>query len=100
MPSHEHFEKYQSKSDGDWRFRLVAANEKIVATGEGYETEEGVDKGMKTVVRVAMKTAGFGLGVAAPGSGQGEAGQPEDYLELTVQTIEDPEGSDNGSNNG
>lgn len=41
---------------GDWRWRLVAGNGEIVASGEGYKTKAGVLRGIVTVCK-AMNRA-------------------------------------------
>jgi uncharacterized protein YegP (UPF0339 family) len=49
----ERFETYQDKS-GEWRFRLKAANGQIIATGEGYSSENGLTNGIKAVTKYAQ----------------------------------------------
>lgn len=45
-----HFEKYQDKH-GEWRWRIVAANNRIVAdSGEGYANEANVDRALDTII--------------------------------------------------
>lgn len=48
-------EKYEDSS-GEWRWRLVAANGEIIATGESYVSESSVNRAIKTVIR-AFKEA-------------------------------------------
>jgi uncharacterized protein len=43
---------YQS-SNGQYRFRLKAANGEIVATGEAYATRSGAHEGCEAVKRAA-----------------------------------------------
>ena len=38
---------------GEWRFRFVAANGKIVAVSEGYKTKSSCLKGIAAAVKVA-----------------------------------------------
>jgi uncharacterized protein YegP (UPF0339 family) len=46
------FEVYQS-SNGEYRFRLKAANGEVVATGESYPTKTGAHAGCEAVKRAA-----------------------------------------------
>ena len=46
------FEVYAG-SNGDYRFRLKAANGEIVATGEAYPTKAGAHAGCEAVKRAA-----------------------------------------------
>ena len=46
------FEVYESKN-GEYRFRLKAANGQVVATGEGYPTKAGAHGGCEAVKRAA-----------------------------------------------
>ncbi|MFW6028783.1 MAG: YegP family protein [Halanaerobiales bacterium] len=48
------FSIYQDKA-GEWRFRLVAKNGEIIATGEGYATKQGCIDGVEGVKRNAAK---------------------------------------------
>jgi uncharacterized protein len=41
---------YQDKT-GDYRWRVVAANGEIVATGEGYTTEQDAERGFRDAAR-------------------------------------------------
>jgi uncharacterized protein YegP (UPF0339 family) len=40
---------------GEFRFRLVAANGEVVATGESYESKSGVIRGIDAVKRAAAE---------------------------------------------
>lgn len=43
------FEIFQDNA-GEWRWRLVAANSKIIAdSGEGYTTKQGAQRGIESV---------------------------------------------------
>jgi uncharacterized protein YegP (UPF0339 family) len=44
------FEHYLS-ADGDWRWRLIAKNGEIIASGEGYGTLQAVKRGTSAVRR-------------------------------------------------
>lgn len=46
------FEIFTDIAD-EWRFRLVAPNNEIVAVGEGYTTKQNCLKGIETVRRYA-----------------------------------------------
>lgn len=46
------FEVYQDKA-GKFRFRLLARNGQVVATGEAYETKAAAKKGCASVARAA-----------------------------------------------
>ena len=48
-------EIYQARpsQDGDWRWRLVASNRKIVAQGEGYLRRAGAIRGAQAMQRAA-----------------------------------------------
>ena len=46
------FEVYKGTS-GDFRFRLKAANGKVVAQGQGYKTKEACLKGIESIKRNA-----------------------------------------------
>ncbi|MFC6824958.1 HVO_2922 family protein [Halopelagius fulvigenes] len=47
------FEVFQD-SAGEWRWRLVAPNGKIIAdSGEGYQSKQGVERGIDSVKRNA-----------------------------------------------
>ena len=39
---------------GEWRFRFVAANGKIIAVSQGYKTKASCLKGVAAVVKVAV----------------------------------------------
>ena len=45
---HPKFELYQDRA-GQYRFRLKAANGKIIATSEGYATKAACENGMESV---------------------------------------------------
>lgn len=44
------FEIYQDVP-GEWRWRLVAKNGEIIATGEGYTRKEDANRGIETVIQ-------------------------------------------------
>lgn len=46
------FEIFTDAAD-EWRFRLVAPNNEIVAVGEGYTTKQSCRKGIEAVKRYA-----------------------------------------------
>ena len=46
------FEIYQDKQ-GLYRFRLVAPNGQIIATGQGYKSKESCKKGIDSVMKNA-----------------------------------------------
>ena len=46
------FEIYKD-TEGEYRYRLKAANGEIVATGESYKTKAGVREGIEAVKRAA-----------------------------------------------
>ena len=49
MPSKPRFELYPDGA-GEWRWRLVATNEEIIATsGEGYVSKQGAKRGIESV---------------------------------------------------
>lgn len=48
----ERLERYQDKQ-GEHRFRLKAANNQIIATGEGYSSESGLTNGIESMKRYA-----------------------------------------------
>lgn len=52
--SNPKFEVYKDKK-GEFRFRLKAANGKVIATGEGYASKDGCMKGIKSIVSNAPK---------------------------------------------
>ena len=51
----ERFEKYEDKS-GKFRFRLKAANGQVIGVGEAYESESGLEAGIKSVTRWASES--------------------------------------------
>ena len=53
MPASQ-FEIFKDKN-GKFRFRLKAANGEIIATSEAYETKQGCEKGIASVVENAAK---------------------------------------------
>lgn len=55
MPSKPRFELYTDGA-GEWRWRLVATNEEIIATsGEGYVSKQGAERGIESVKRAVPK---------------------------------------------
>ena len=52
----DRFETYQDKQ-GEHRFRLKAANGQVIATGEGYTTENALMNGIESVKRYAATAA-------------------------------------------
>ncbi len=46
------FELFTDRAD-EWRFRLVAPNNEIIAVGEGYTTKQNCIKGVDAVRRYA-----------------------------------------------
>jgi len=46
--------------NGDWRFRLVAKNNKIIATGEAYTQRAGV---LKTIKNIKAECAWYDIPV-------------------------------------
>jgi len=46
------FEVYKTKN-GQFRFRLRAANSQIIATGESYTTKAGCKKGIESIKKNA-----------------------------------------------
>lgn len=49
MPAQPTFELYQD-TIGEWRWRLVASNGKIIAdSGGGYASKQGAKRGIKSV---------------------------------------------------
>jgi uncharacterized protein YegP (UPF0339 family) len=51
VPSKPRFELYTDGA-GEWRWRLVATNEEIIATsGEGYVSKQGAKRGIESVRR-------------------------------------------------
>jgi hypothetical protein len=53
MPNQPRFELFQD-SAGEWRWRLVATNEQIIAaSGEGYTSKQGAKRGIRSVQRAA-----------------------------------------------
>ncbi|WP_436926557.1 HVO_2922 family protein [Halosimplex amylolyticum] len=47
------FEVFRDSAD-EWRWRLVAANGNIIAdSGEGYQSKQGVERGIRSVKRSA-----------------------------------------------
>jgi uncharacterized protein YegP (UPF0339 family) len=48
------FEVYEAQ-DGEWRWRLIARNGEIVATGEGYKTRNGAIRGTESMRRAAVQ---------------------------------------------
>lgn len=55
MAKNPRFELYTDNAD-EWRWRLVATNEEIIATsGEGYVSKQGAERGIKSVKRAVPK---------------------------------------------
>lgn len=53
MPSDPRFELFRDAA-GEWRWRLVASNEEIIATsGEGYSSKQGAQRCIRSVKRGA-----------------------------------------------
>lgn len=53
MPSTATFEVFRDNA-GEWRWRLVAGNGNIIAdSGEGYQSKQGVQRGINSVKRSA-----------------------------------------------
>lgn len=46
-----HFQVFKSKGKQPWRFRLVAANNEILMSSEGYASKTDAIRGMKTLVK-------------------------------------------------
>lgn len=46
------FEIYQDDS-GEWRWRLKASNGEVIASGEGYKTRHGAERGTEALRRAA-----------------------------------------------
>lgn len=57
-------EFYQTKEfEGDnHRWRLRAANSEIIASGEGYSTKDGAERGFEAVARAVLETVAYKLG--------------------------------------
>ncbi|MFC1429227.1 YegP family protein [Streptacidiphilus sp. N1-3] len=49
-----HFEVYEDKAHL-WRFRLKAANGEVVATGDGFPTRSGAERGCEAVKQAAAE---------------------------------------------
>lgn len=55
MSSTATFEIFQDNA-GEWRWRLVAHNGNIIAdSGEGYQSKQGVKRGIESVKKSAAK---------------------------------------------
>ena len=50
------FEVFKDKS-GEWRFRLKARNNKIIATSEGYTSKRNAVIGINSVIECAPDSA-------------------------------------------
>lgn len=49
MPNEPRFEIYRDNAN-EWRWRLIAANGHIIAaSGEGYRSKQGVERGIESV---------------------------------------------------
>jgi len=46
------FEIYQDKQ-GLYRFRLIAANSQLIATGQGYKSKKSCKKGIASIIKNA-----------------------------------------------
>ena len=46
----EKFEKWESEKDGLWYFHLKAPNGEVIATSEGYTSEQNCDEGIESVM--------------------------------------------------
>ena len=44
---------------GEWRWRLLAANSEIVATGESYTTKEDAERGVMAAARASAQASSF-----------------------------------------
>lgn len=51
--SHAHYETHQG-NDGQWYWRLRAANGRIVASGEGFTSRWHAERGIRAHHRAAM----------------------------------------------
>jgi uncharacterized protein YegP (UPF0339 family) len=52
------YEKYEDAAD-EWRWRQRDDNNRVIAEGgEGYETEQGVDRAVANVVQESSEAAG------------------------------------------
>jgi uncharacterized protein len=54
MPAEPRFEVYKDHAD-KFRWRLRASNDEEIASGQGYESEEGCMKGVESVKTNASK---------------------------------------------
>lgn len=53
MPAEAEFEIYRDNA-GEWRWRLIAPNGNLIAaSGEGYVSKQGVERGIESVRRYA-----------------------------------------------
>ena len=50
------FELYKDKK-GEFRWRLIAPNGQVIATGEGYKSKESAKNGIESVKKNAPKAA-------------------------------------------
>ena len=50
------FEIFKGKG-GDFRFRLKAANGKVICQGQGYKTKDACSKGIESIKKNAAKAA-------------------------------------------
>jgi hypothetical protein len=48
------FEIFKGK-DGDFRFRLKAANGQVIAQGQGYKSKDACSKGIESIKKNAPK---------------------------------------------
>lgn len=44
------FQVWQSKQNGQWYFRLLAANNKIILASEGYRDRAGAENGIRSLI--------------------------------------------------
>ena len=55
MPKKPTFQVYEDNA-GEWRWRLIASNGNIIAdSGEGYQSKQGVKRGIESVKRSVPK---------------------------------------------
>jgi uncharacterized protein YegP (UPF0339 family) len=57
------FEKFQSKKDGQWRYRLIAANgEPVGGVSEPYDSESNCERGCTALVNAAISAKNLNTG--------------------------------------
>lgn len=59
MATSPHFELYM-RDDGDWGFRLRAANGELIATSEGYTRKQSAEDGIEAVKDAVMEIVSEG----------------------------------------